>query len=318
MKHTMAASEKNREIELLDVPFARPPPLSKKRKTFELAESLSPNDPCAKVCDQACDANLQKQILSHPLVHLLVGEPLQRVWEKQPAVFRKVLNAEEIQVMGVSYENLIHRAEEEELLFEHHINACKYVDGARQGMNPPAGEEGFVRATAKIIKKLWKDGATFQQHQPQHHSTVLQQLMSVLESLFGSLVGSNAYITPPHSQGLPPHHDDIEAFVIQLEGKKTWNLHAPIVELAHTYSNDLHVSSLGPSNEVTLIAGDVMYFPRGTVHYARSGTSSSTHLTMSTCQDSNIGSFLSSVLPVCIHRALPTCLELRQGMAHLL
>ena len=36
-----------------------------------------------------------------------------------------------------------------------------------------------------------------------------------------------SYLTPPGSQGFAPHYDDIEAFVIQLEGKKHWRLYNP-------------------------------------------------------------------------------------------
>ncbi len=31
------------------------------------------------------------------------------------------------------------------------------------------------------------------------------------------------------SQGFAPHYDDIEAFVIQLEGKKLWKVYPPFV-----------------------------------------------------------------------------------------
>jgi len=35
----------------------------------------------------------------------------------------------------------------------------------------------------------------------------------------------HSYLTPPGSQGFAPHYDDIEAFVLQLEGKKRWKLY---------------------------------------------------------------------------------------------
>lgn len=35
------------------------------------------------------------------------------------------------------------------------------------------------------------------------------------------------YLTPPGTQGFAPHYDDIEAFVIQLEGKKHWRVYNP-------------------------------------------------------------------------------------------
>ena len=36
-----------------------------------------------------------------------------------------------------------------------------------------------------------------------------------------------SYLTPAGSQGFAPHYDDIEAFVVQLEGKKHWRLYNP-------------------------------------------------------------------------------------------
>lgn len=41
----------------------------------------------------------------------------------------------------------------------------------------------------------------------------LWQLLSLLESYFNCLVGSNVYLTPGGSQGLAPHYDDVEVGV---------------------------------------------------------------------------------------------------------
>ena len=52
---------------------------------------------------------------------------------------------------------------------------------------------------------------------PRHHCA---QVLACLESYFRSAVGCNAYLTPPGSQGFAPHSDDIDAFVLQMEGSK--------------------------------------------------------------------------------------------------
>jgi hypothetical protein len=46
-----------------------------------------------------------------------------------------------------------------------------------------------------------------QVHQPQRWDDDSWRLLAALESKLGSLVGSNAYLTPPGTQGLAPHHD---------------------------------------------------------------------------------------------------------------
>ena len=35
------------------------------------------------------------------------------------------------------------------------------------------------------------------------------------------------YLTPAGTQGFAPHYDDIEAFVLQLEGQKHWKVYNP-------------------------------------------------------------------------------------------
>lgn len=48
------------------------------------------------------------------------------------------------------------------------------------------------------------------------------QVLSGLEGFFRCAIGCNAYLTPPGSQGFAPHSDDIDAFVLQMEGSKRY------------------------------------------------------------------------------------------------
>ncbi|CAE8600821.1 unnamed protein product, partial [Polarella glacialis] len=149
------------------------------------------------------------------------------------------------------------------------VNAMRYLYGGRDSPSQ-ADAGGLVRR-----KALWKlfDGLgyTLQMHQPQRFDDGLHRLCFALERRFGCLVGSNAYLTPPASQGLAPHFDDVEIFVVQTEGQKRWKLYAPPAgwELANFHSRDLSEEELGPPIlDVTLRPGDVLYMPRGTVHQA--------------------------------------------------
>jgi len=69
-------------------------------------------------------------------------------------------------------------------------------------------------------------GASVRLLAPQKHADALWALMSGLEEHFGAMVGANAYLTPGGSQGFAPHFDDIEAFVLQLEGRKRWRIYS--------------------------------------------------------------------------------------------
>lgn len=87
------------------------------------------------------------------------------------------------------------------------------------------------------------------------------------------MVGANVYLTPPNSQGFAPHYDDIEAFVLQVEGQKEWLLYPPRSEsevLPRESSPNFQENEIGePAFRHTLKPGDMLYFPRGWIHQAR-------------------------------------------------
>lgn len=163
------------------------------------------------------------------------------------------------------------------------VVAAKYVGGVRHTMNDAGAED---EAVVKVDpSKLLREGWTLQIHQPQRFNDDLWRLCSALEGSLGCLVGCNQYVTPPSKQGLAPHYDDVEIFVVQIKGEKKWKLYEKKeYMLANAPSGDLLEASLGkPSMEVTLCPGDCLYMPRGTVHHA-TALSLSSHVTISTYQ----------------------------------
>lgn len=78
-------------------------------------------------------------------------------------------------------------------------------------------------------------------------------------------VQANAYLTPPASAGLGEHADGHDVFVLQVRGRKAWE-----------------IEELGP---VELGPGDVLYMPTGTRHRASAQQDVSLHLTIGLLTD---------------------------------
>ncbi|XP_063161605.1 ribosomal oxygenase 2 isoform X1 [Candoia aspera] len=174
------------------------------------------------------------------------------------------------------------------------INICRCVNGKKLIFNK---DRKVVYAQLK--KDFDQKKATIQFHQPQRFKDELWRIQEKLECYFGSLVGSNVYITPPGSQGLPPHYDDVEVFILQLEGEKHWRLYRPTVNLAQEYNAEPEERIGTPTHDFILKPGDLLYFPRGTIHQADTplGISHSTHITISTYQNNSWRDFLLDVVP---------------------
>ena len=77
------------------------------------------------------------------------------------------------------------------------------------------------------VWKMYESGCSVRLLHPQRWSDPLHLMLAKLERYWKIPVGCNTYLTPPHSQGFSPHYDDIDAFIIQTEGKKHWKLHHP-------------------------------------------------------------------------------------------
>ncbi|XP_073929058.1 ribosomal oxygenase 2 isoform X2 [Castor canadensis] len=192
------------------------------------------------------------------------------------------------------------------------LNVCRCVNGKKKVLNKD-GRAHFLQLRKDFDQKR----ATIQFHQPQRFKDELWRIQEKLECYFGSLVGSNVYITPAGSQGLPPHYDDVEVFILQLEGEKHWRLYTPTVALAREYSIENEARIGTPTHEFTLKPGDLLYFPRGTIHQADTpaGLAHSTHVTISTYQNNSWGDFLLDTISGLVFETAKENVELRTGIS---
>ncbi|XP_030060122.1 ribosomal oxygenase 2 isoform X2 [Microcaecilia unicolor] len=238
-------------------------------------------------------------------------EFFQHYWEKKPLLIQR-----DDHNMSAFYQALFQVTDlkalcSQGIYYGRDLNVCRCVNGKKKILN----KEGKV-SYGQLKKDFDQKKATIQFHQPQRFKDQLWQLQAQLECFFGSLVGSNVYITPPAAQGLPPHYDDVEVFIFQLEGQKHWRLYRPTVPLAREYNVESESCIGNPTHEFMLKPGDFLYFPRGTIHQADTpaGGLHATHLTISTYQNSSWGDFILDVIPGLVFDAMKDVLELRRGV----
>jgi bifunctional lysine-specific demethylase and histidyl-hydroxylase NO66 len=123
------------------------------------------------------------------------------------------------------------------------------------------------------VYRLFADGATIVLQSLHRYWPPLTRFCRDLELTLTHPVQTNAYVTPPSSRGLGLHADGHDVFVLQVHGRKRWEVYRP-----------------GPGGDpqapgerlldVTLQAGDCLYVPLGFPHAVWTEQSASAHLTV--------------------------------------
>ena len=101
--------------------------------------------------------------------------------------------------------------------------------------------------------------------------------VAALQTRFGLVTTAYAFVTPAESAGLSFHRDASHVVVVQLEGRKVWNIVRPAGG-ANPHAG-LEPDPQGERVEFVLSPGDVMYLPHGWPHCARTDSGRSTHIT---------------------------------------
>ena len=166
----------------------------------------------------------------------------------------------------------------------------------RNKMNESAGDP--IGAVAGWFSK----GATIRVKAIQRFCEPLGDLCRNVEEQLGFPVRANLYCTPGNSRGFNLHLDTHDVFVLQLFGKKRWQIFEPTEMLPLEsvpplpFENDreamkrsrrggetrsINEKELGPpAIEALLEPGDCLYLPRGFLHQADAQDESSVHLTI--------------------------------------
>lgn len=233
------------------------------------------------------------------------------IWEKKP-IFVQRKNPD-------YYKGLFSSAELDRILREEivqygvNLDVTSYTNGKRETHNPPG------RALPFTAWDFYESGCSLRMLNPQAFSATVWNVLSILQEQFGSMAGANVYLTPPGTQGFAPHYDDIEAFVVQLEGKKRWQVYNPRSEdevLPVLSSPNFDQADIGkPILDVVVEAGDLLYFPRGFIHQGNClPDAHSLHITVSSYQKNSWGDLLQKLVPAALEIAMEEDVEFRRGL----
>ncbi|WKY14004.1 hypothetical protein Q1695_004663 [Nippostrongylus brasiliensis] len=214
-----------------------------------------------------------------------------------------------------STQRLVEVLEKNHLEYGTNINIAEYKDGVRITPN------GVGRVYPHHLTQHLSVGRSVQFVNPQTFDDRVWYFCEVLQEMFGCFVGANTYLTPPGSAGFAPHWDEIDAFLLQLEGKKYWKVYAP-----DSRENELPRESSGnftdedmegrkPTFEGWIEAGDLLYIPRGFIHQASTADDvHSLHITISSGRLWTFADLLEKVVPEAVSAMARNSWKMRKSL----
>lgn len=137
-----------------------------------------------------------------------------------------------------------------------------------------------------VIWEAYGSGSSIVINNVQKAHAGVRTLCERLAFALSHRVWANGYISPPESAAFPTHYDDHDVIVVQLVGRKDWELYErppcvpsfPNPRVAPAVAPEKLEAS--PSARMELERGSAMYVPRGTPHSVRTTNSQSFHLTI--------------------------------------
>ncbi|XP_066927843.1 ribosomal oxygenase 1-like [Clytia hemisphaerica] len=291
----------------------KPPIPTKKSKTRSVSSVLDdlPKEDVLETPDEQKPETSADHLFAWVIAPVKTEQFFSDVWQRKPLfIKRRQSNYNKVWFSTKEFDNILKK---QNVQFTKNLDIAVFRNGQRETLNPDG------RAFAPMVWRFYKEGCSIRMLNPATFSSNVWHLCSKLQEYFGCLVGANVYLTPPASQGFAPHYDDIEAFVVQLEGKKRWRLYSPrdINEtLARHSSQNLSPDELGePILDRVLEAGDSLYFPRGMIHQAiTQDDSHSLHLTLSVHQKCCWSDYMEKLVPLALQAAIEEDIDFRKAL----
>jgi lysine-specific demethylase/histidyl-hydroxylase NO66 len=149
------------------------------------------------------------------------------------------------------------------------LPTSSYTKSGRIGSTTMAG----IADPPQIFQRF-AEGATIVLQGVHRYWRPLAEFCRNLELVLGHPTQVNAYVTPPGARGLAVHHDEHDVFVLQVSGRKHWDV----------YERDrpglAKAADRVPHVQIDLEPGHCLYLPKGTPHGATAQEKASAHLTI--------------------------------------
>jgi hypothetical protein len=135
------------------------------------------------------------------------------------------------------------------------------------------------RVLAKELTARLRSGATLAFNGVDELHEPLTRLAEAFESVFEAGTHMNVYAGWRSTHGLGVHRDDQDVFVLQLDGRKHWQLFG--FAFAGVDAHDRSALAASAGFDEVLEAGDLLYIPKGCYHLAVPMNEPTLHLTIS-------------------------------------
>jgi ribosomal protein L16 Arg81 hydroxylase len=135
--------------------------------------------------------------------------------------------------------------------------------------------------TLDLLYSRYRAGSTIIVNHLERRWHPLQVLSQELGADMSAWLHMNVYLTPAGASARPAHYDPHEIFIAQIHGTKRWRLAGHSCKLPlQEQPYDLSQPTPEPEQEMDLNPGDLLYMPRGTVHWATAQDCASAHITI--------------------------------------
>lgn len=146
---------------------------------------------------------------------------------------------------------------------------------------PISALRGSGHNVLETLYERYRGGSTVVLNALEQRWEPLHRLSRMLGGELSARLQMNIYVTPAGNQGFGPHYDMHDVFVAQVHGAKHWRIAGQPYELPlNGQPYDKSQPDPEPDDEFDLRAGDLLYLPRGTVHWATANEHTSVHITI--------------------------------------